>query len=716
MAEQLLSPHWYRISHVKPALCSHVRMHRHVYRDKVWYILHDETSGKHNRFNESAHRVIRLLDNKNTVNDIWMRLNDELGDDSPTQDEIFQLLGNLYFSNCLAGDLPSDIEEIMDRRSKNRRKLFNAKLANPLSIKFPLLDPDRFLAHWMFIARPLFSKSAGLAVLVLMLVALFEMWRNWEVLVNHAAESALQPSNIMILLLVYPLVKGLHELGHGFAVKHWGGEVHELGIMLLVFMPVPYVDASSSSAFRSKQRRMVVSAAGIIIELVLASVALLLWLNVQQGLVSDILFSIMLIGGVSTLLFNGNPLLKFDGYYVFADAIEIPGLGTRANKYIGYLVQRYVFDIDQASSPETADGERYWFVVYGIAAFIYRMLIMVTIILFIANKFFFIGIALGVWVVVKQLIMPVYKYIAFVVKSPLLSSRRSRAISICSGALSIALIFVFSVPMPLNTVTEGVVWLPEHSYVRAGSNGFVETVMHENGEQVRLQQPLINTVDVLLTDEYSLLQAQLAEQMSKYDATLQKDRVEAEIIKDEIQVLQGSVARMQERLAELTMNSPADGEFILPDSKELTGQYVKQGDALAYVINFNEVSIRVAVPQDSIGLVRKQTRNVEVRLVSEVASKYEAEVLREIPAATYKLPSKALAVGGGGKIKTDPFDNDGIRTKEQYFQFDLSLPEKLETAYIGQRVHVRFTHGYEALALQWYRSISELFLDELGKV
>ena len=716
MAEQLLNPNWYRIANIKPVIRSHVRTHRHVYRGTVWYILHDETSGKHHRYNESTYRLIRLFDGRNTVSDIWQRLNDELADDAPTQDEILQILGNLYFANCLSGDLPSDIEELIDRRKKQRRKLFNSKLANPLSIKIALLDPDKFLSRWMFVARPFFSKTAAISGLGLLLLALIEMWRHWDQIISHASENALQPTNILMLILVYPVVKGLHELGHGFAVKHWGGDVHEMGIILLVFMPVPYVDASASSAFRSKQRRIIVSAAGIIIELVLASIALLLWLNVQQGFFSDILFSIMLIGGISTLLFNGNPLLKFDGYYVFADAIEIPGLLARSNKYIAYLVQKYVFDANQVSSPETAEGERYWFVIYGIAAFVYRMIIMVAIVLFIANKYFFIGVALGIWMVVRQLVMPVYKSIAFVLSSPVLSSRRSRAISISSAALFTALVLVFTVPMPLNTVTEGVVWLPERSYVRAGSNGFVEQIMLVNGEKVQANQPLIKTADVLITDEYDLLQAQLAEQTSRYDAMLQKDLVEAEIIKDEIQMLQNSVARMQERLNELTMLSQTDGEFVLPDSKELTGQYVKQGDALAYVINFDEVSIRVAVPQDSIGLVRKQTRNVEVRLVSDVGSSYETEVLREIPAATYKLPSKALAVGGGGKIKTDPFDNDGVRTRMQYFQFDIGLPKSLKIAYIGQRVYVRFSHGYEALALQWYRSISELFLDELGKV
>ena len=106
-------------------------------------------------------------------------------------------------------------------------------------------------------------------------------------------------------------MKALHELGHSYAVKRWGGEVHEIGIMFLVFMPVPYVDASESAGFQSKWQRAFVGAAGILVEIFLASLALFIWLNAEEGLVRAFAFNVMLIGGVSTLFFNGNPLLRF---------------------------------------------------------------------------------------------------------------------------------------------------------------------------------------------------------------------------------------------------------------------------------------------------------------------------------------------------------------------------------------------------------------------
>ena len=168
---------------------------------------------------------------------------------------------------------------------------------------------------------------------------------HWQDLTENLADRALTPQNLILLWFIYPVVKALHELGHAYTAKLEGGEVHEIGIMFLVFVPVPYVDVSSAWGFRDKRKRMLVGAAGIAVELFLGSLALFVWLTVEVGMVHVVAYNVMLISGVSTLLFNGNPLLRFDGYYVLADALEIPNLGGRSNKYLGYLIQRYLFRV-----------------------------------------------------------------------------------------------------------------------------------------------------------------------------------------------------------------------------------------------------------------------------------------------------------------------------------------------------------------------------------
>ena len=716
MAEQLLSSHWYRISNLKLSLRSHVRVHQHRYRNTIWYVLRDDTTGKHHRFNEAAYNFIRLIDGQRSVNAIWEILHEELADDAPTQDEVIRLLGTLHFANHILADITPDIQELIDRRNKGRKQTFKSRFGNPMALRFPLWDPDAFLKKFMHYVAPLYSGIAGFIYLLIISYATLQMVRNWELLSNHAVENTLTPDNLFLMWLVYPVIKLIHELGHGFAVKRWGGEVHEFGIMLLVLMPVPYVDASAASSFRSKYKRMVVGAAGIIVELLLASIALILWLNVQHGVLSDILFNVMLIGGASTLLFNGNPLLKFDGYFVMADAVEIPGLGTRANKYYGYLIQKYIFGVKGLESPANARGESLWFLVYAAAAFVYRLFLMVVITLFIANQYFFIGVALAIWVIFMQAVMPIVKWARHLFGSPVLMHRRERAISITAATLAIAAAFIFIVPAPLNTVTEGVVWMPEKSYVRASVDGFVDSVLVDTGAQVSNGDPLIVTSDPLVNAELKLLKAQYQELALTYDKLANEDIVQADITMEELRLAQRNMDRLQEKIDALVVKSPTDGEFTMLDSNELEGYFVKHGDPVAYVINYDEVSVRVVVPQNAIGMVRQNVKDVEIRFIDQMNKAYHADISREIPAATYMLPSKALAQQGGGSIKTDPFDPDGIKTKDQYFQFEVTMPEDLDASLVGQRVHVKFLHGYQTFAMQWYRSFKELFLDELGKV
>ena len=716
MSDQLLNSHWYRIADVKLSLPSHVRVHQHSYRKTVWYVLRDETTGKHHRFNQAAYNFIRQIDGSRSISEIWQALNEELGDDAPTQDDVIRLLGTLHFANFLHTNITADIEKLIDRRKKERKQLFKTRFGNPLALRFPLLDPDAFLSRYLPYVAPLFTRTAGIIALLVIMFAALQMVRNWEILSNYAVENSLSSYNLFLMWLVYPFIKIVHELGHGFAVKRWGGEVHELGIMLLVLMPVPYVDASAASSFRSKYKRMFVGAAGIIVELLLAAVALIIWLNIQQGLVSELLFNVMLIGGVSTLLFNGNPLLKFDGYFVLADAVEIPGLGVRANKYYGYLIQRYVFNVKSLESPIMAAGESLWFIIYAASAFVYRLFLMVAITLFVANQYFFIGVGLAIWALFMQAVMPVYKWFKHLFTSPVLMQRRERAIAVTAAFIISVTAVIFMIPVPLNTVTEGVVWLPEKSHVRAMADGFVDSVLVKPGAIVTKGSQLIVTSDPLVKAELKLLKAQYRELEVKHVALVSEDIVQAQITLEEMKLIQGKIAFIEKQINELVMESAEDGVFVMADASEMQGYFVKQGDPVAYVINYDEVNVRVVVPQNAIGLVRQNVEQVEVRFVGQINQRYKTTISREIPAATYKLPSKALAQQGGGTIQTDPFDTDGVKTRDQYFQFEVAMPENITASRVGQRVYVKFLHGSEPLALQWYRAFEELFLNELGKV
>jgi len=507
------------------------------------------------------------------------------------------------------------------------------------------------------------------------------------------------------------LVKFLHELGHAFAAKIWGGEVHEMGIMLLVFMPVPYVDASSAWGFRSKTQRMVVGAAGIIVEMFLAALALSVWLNVEPGAVRSVAYNVMMIGGVSTLLFNGNPLLRFDGYYIFADLVEIPNLSSRANNYLGYLIQRYLFGVKAINSPVTASGERFWFVVYGVASGVYRLIITFSIILFIAGKFFVIGVLLAIWAGITMVSLPLSKAVRFLLTSPQVQQKRSRAISVSVAVVVIGTAFLFLLPMPLNTYAEGVVWLPEQAIVRAKTEGFVRDVLVAPNTVVEPDQVLFKMEDPILSADQTVLVYRLDELKVKYnDAWINRDKVKAQIFAEQIKSAEAELAEVNQKIHKLTVKSGSKGVFILPQAEDLPDRFFKKGELVGYVVDYPITTVRSVVTQDDIGLVRSKTKSVEIRLAERIKNLVPAQILREVPAASDELPSPALGVTGGGDVPIDPSEPKGMKAFESVFHLELTIPETINPYHIGERVYIRFDHGYEPLAWQWYRMIRQLFL------
>jgi putative peptide zinc metalloprotease protein len=593
---------------------------------------------------------------------------------------------------------------------KKKKAIWKQRFSSPLSIRIPLWDPEKFLTATAPFVRPLFGWIGALLWLVVVGVACVQAGVHWNEISGDFVDKALAPENLLVMFFAYPVVKALHELGHAYATHLWGGEVHELGIMFLVFMPIPYVDASAASSFRNKRKRMLVGAAGILVEAFLGSLALFVWLSVEQGGVSAFAYSVMLIGGVSTVLFNGNPLLRFDGYHILGDALEIPNLGNRSNAYLTYLLQRYVLRVRNATSPATAAGENFWLPFYGLAALVYRMLIMIAIVLLVASKFFFIGVLIALWSLFALIVMPIWKAGKFFVSSPVLARRRGRSVVI--GAIAIALLVAFFglFPAPLRTQVEGVVWLPEHAMVRAGTSGSVQALLTDPNAQVRAGDPLFKLEDPFLPVRVRLLESRLEELQITRALHRESDLVLAQNTQEQILEVQENLDRALERLEKLTIRAPTDGVFVVPADSDIINRFLGQGEVVGYILNHKELLVRVVVPQEHIALVRQKTRGVQLRLAGNVSEVFESQIERQVPGATDRLPNAALGTVGGGKIAIDPRSDDGLTTFQKVFHFDVSLPADQVVEQVGGRVYVRFDHGTEPLGKQIYGAVRRLLL------
>ncbi|MEY8840110.1 PqqD family protein, partial [Cribrihabitans sp. XS_ASV171] len=343
MAESYLSTIWYRVADLQPKLRNHVSVHRHRYRGRAWYVLHDHASGRVHRFTPGAYMLIGQMDGGRTVDEVWRALAEAYDEDAPGQDEVIRLLSRLHQNDLIRYSGSPDVADLLERYNRNTRQIVKQNLLNPMSFRLPLFDPDAFLKKTLPWVRPLTGWFGLLVWLVVVAAGILTAAMHWEELTRNLVDQMLAASNLMIALVTYPLLKALHELAHGYLIRARGGEVREMGVMFLVFFPVPYVDASAAAAFRSKWSRAAVSAGGIFVETIAAAVAVMVWAAAEPGLVRAVAYNVVLVGGISTVLVNGNPLLKFDGYYVLADLIEIPNFGTRANRYWGHIIQRHLF-------------------------------------------------------------------------------------------------------------------------------------------------------------------------------------------------------------------------------------------------------------------------------------------------------------------------------------------------------------------------------------
>lgn len=696
---------WKRISGLRLRLRESVHFYQHHYRGKPWLIIADQQDERYFRCSADAEQLLRLLDGSRSVEQALLEMQQPLPQ-KVLQQDIVLLIANLKVANLLQDEAGTDVDEDADSTQQKRKP--NPWLS-PFAIKFALFDPDRFLEKTVLYLKPLFSVPTMLLWVALVVMALTTSWLHWQELVEHGQARFSDPGNLLWYWLLYPLIKTLHELAHAFTTKVWGGAVHEMGIMLLVFFPVPYVDSSAAHRFSSKNRRMLVSASGIMVEVFLASLALMLWVNTEPGLLHDMAFDIVIIGGLSTLVFNANPLLRFDGYYILSELIEIPNLATRSNQYLGYLFKRYALDIPGVRSPVTASGEVKWLVVYGICSAIYRLFISLFIALWVAGRFFIIGMVLALWAVATQLVYPATQRCYRLIPVAREAGRLKRLGIV---AVTILLVVMASLMLPVgsSTYAEGIVDLPKNSLIRAGTDGIITRVLLTDGVHAELGATILKLENLELETRQDILLARLEEASARQKEILLQDRTQSEILKAKVSAIDAELKDVQAQLRNLEVTSATQGVVSLPLANDLPGRFVKRGEVIGYVADLRQVSARVVIPQSDIDAVRNNTRSIKVRLKSRPDEILAAQFLRELPQATDRLPSRLLGSGAGGDVAVDARDVSGVQTISNIFQVEIALPMRNSGNYLGQRIYVHFIYDPDSLGSQLLREIKQFML------
>jgi len=704
------SESWYRVAGLRPRLRSTLQTYRQHYRGQMWHVIQDPSNNQFFRLNEAAYRFVAMLDAHRTVADVWNLCNEQLGDAAPTQGEAIQLLGQLYASNLLMGEVPPDAEGLFRRYKKRVTREVQGYLTNLLFIRIPLLDPDRFLERFLPIFGAVFSWWGGLVWLGFVATALYFIAGRTGELVNQAS-NILSPERLPLLYLSFLFVKVFHEFGHAFACKKFGttsgggGEVHVMGVMFLVFTPLPYVDASSAWALRNKWRRAIVGMAGMIVEIGVAAVAAIIWSQTGEGTLHAICYNVMFIASVSSVLFNGNPLLRYDGYYILSDLVEVPNLAQRGKEYVFYLVKKYAYGVRNPRDPSHTRGEKFWLLFFTLASTAYRCFISVAILMFVADFLPFVGALLAAGAIVAWLLVPLGKWVHYLLTSGELMRTRTRAAVATigfAGALAGGLGFV---PAPNRVYVEGVVEPEQMKVVHAGADGFLETFLPSGSAVSPEGEPLLRGRNPTLESYRRELQAKRRELVARRGAALREEPAAVQIMDEQIQAADGKIARVEQQLADLTVRAPLSGVWISPTIDRLQGAYVTRGQAIGLVATLEDLKIRAVSEQNVAGLLQEQAADcVMLRVDGRPDLEVPGRVRQFLPAGRDRLPSPALGFAAGGPIATQPDDETGTRTAERVFEIHIR-PDQAATFRLlaGQRVVIRFTTPWKPIAVQVWR-------------
>ncbi len=644
----LRHPDWHLFAEQRFRRRKAVSTFRQSFRGEPYIILGDRLTGQHVRLAAQAQELWRRLDGKSSAQEIWDDLIQRPAS-APTQAELVEWLLQMVQSGLILSDHELDPRHLTERSQKRRSGIIEQRAASPLAVKIRLFDPDPLVRATWPVVRFLFTRFGAFLVAALLVFSSMQAILNAQALARNADSVLLSQIGLIGLAVAYPIMKGLHELAHCYALFRFGGRVREFGIMLLVFFPVPYVEASEATTLPDKRARMLVGGAGILAELFMASLALLAWLALEPSIERAVLFNFIVLGTVSTLLFNGNPLLKFDAYYVISDWLEMPNLAQRAGDYIS---DRFLWLIcGLRREIETRQGEASILTIYGILSLTYRVLLTLTIALIVSNWFFVFGIMLGVWAIIMGLVWPLVKTARKGARMAKAQNRTSHAglrLLVFGTALAIAATLI---PLPFSAKGSGQIVPTPEAQVVVGSAGRISKTFVEDGQVVEegdaialLDAPEMNARLASLEISVTFLTETLA-----LAGLAANDR---QRILRELEVARSVRDDILARIEDLNVRVPRDGSLAWTTGQPpLPGAFMNRGDVIGHVIGPSDLDIVLALPTAYSGL---QTEAALVEMLLPDGTRLTRPITRQRVVDVGGQVPTHLLVSAGGPVPEQP--------------------------------------------------------------
>jgi putative peptide zinc metalloprotease protein len=676
----------------------------HKYEGRTYYVVKDPVSLRYYRFKEHEHFVIQHMDGTTSLDDAQKEFEKHYRPERMKLEDLEAFAQQLINAGLAQNESPQAGKLLFDQRKKRRRNEWLQTLTNILYIKIPLFDPDRVLTkmvpytRWIFTIPFLLVSVAVMLAAVLWVATDFDSFTdklpytgNFFTFRNFASFAA---QNLAYMWIGLAVVKVIHEFGHGLSCKHFGGEVHEMGLLFLVLSPAMYCNVSDAWTLPNKWHRIIISAAGIYVELIIASIATFVWWYTPThptfyGVdINNLALSLMILCSISTVLFNANPLMRYDGYYVLADWLEIPNLRDRSNRYLKNLFLEFCLGVEVQPEPYMELSRKILFVTYAIVSYVYRIWVTYYIILFLYS--FLEPYRLQVvsemlaWAAAGSLIgWPLFRLCKNIHKRGRLPDMKPMRVTITSSVLAVFVLFFFLVPLPISsrvTQTGAVDLLPDPDQPDEVAQVFVPTqaILVELGPRTRDGQR-VQKDEVLAVFRSPALEEQLQDAEREFklrDITInsarlqQNERLEPEERNVNQQTLVTAMGErenfkrqvdvLKDTMNRLTLRAPRDGVVISPPQPDEVGKLWEKDVNRPFCTIGDPSRLRVVVPvtPSEYRLLKRDREKfkkdgkdleVTIRIHGRETNTWKGKIVR-LPESAAKYVPASLSTKCGGPV------------------------------------------------------------------
>jgi putative peptide zinc metalloprotease protein len=712
--------------HLKVKLRPDLVVQPQFYEGMTHYVIKDPLALKYFRFKIEEYFLLQQFDGKQTLQEVKKAFERKYRPQTISIEDLTRFVAQLHEAGIILVDSAEQAKVLIRRRKKNRWRKVGAFFANILFVKIPIIDPERLLNRMYPYFRWIFTPAFITLSVLSMLSAIALVVTQWKTFYDKLPDfqSFFNWWTILSFWVCLGVVKVIHEFGHGLTAKHFGGEVHEMGILFLVLTPALYCDVTDSWLLPNKWHRIWISAAGIYVECFLASIATWIWWYSTPGLLNSLAMATMFICSVNTVLFNANPLLRYDGYYVMADWLEVPNLRIKSSQFFGYLIQEKVLGLEIPVQSYLPKARRILFVTYAIASYLYRWFVTFMIVWFLSQvlkpyKLESISYILALGALVPLICVPGYQIVKFL-RTPgrLRKVKKARTAAFAAGAVALVA-GILLIPTPLRVQGTMVLKLAKPQEIYVETEGRLVELNVKNGDWVKKDDVLAKLSNPEKQKELFKSQGEQVVAFYKarwYDKSPDKEsRAQAKQNQEYADKLEPMIQKITEQIGKLTLMAGRDGQVVGVPHKETIGQWLKPGNPQKHDKPFfcelgdpHHLSAHMILDQSDILLINPES--VSWIKVYGKAEKTVKSRVGEIAKRTRDEVPIELSNMASGEVASKPDPKTG-QAKPLTAVYEVIIPvENSDLALApGLRGSAKIDGGNYPLAWWLYRWFNKLF-------